>query len=75
MDLQELREKYDRVSDNEEATATVQHAWTQVSFWGFVVLCYAETQNRERFGEKPSYTSRENKQDEESPERCCSCPV
>ncbi|CAN0259794.1 unnamed protein product [Ectocarpus sp. 6 AP-2014] len=29
MDLQELREKYDRVSDNEEATATVQHAWTQ----------------------------------------------
>ncbi|CAM9573701.1 unnamed protein product [Ectocarpus fasciculatus] len=29
MDVQELREKYDRVPDSEEATATVQHAWTQ----------------------------------------------
>ncbi|CAM9618424.1 unnamed protein product [Scytosiphon promiscuus] len=28
MDLQELREKYDKVSDEEKATATMQHAWT-----------------------------------------------
>lgn len=31
MDLQELREKYDRVSDEEQATAVVQHAWSQAS--------------------------------------------
>lgn len=31
MDLQELREKYDRVPDEENATATMQHAWTLVS--------------------------------------------
>lgn len=42
MDLQELREKYDRVSDNEDATATVQLAWTQVSFWRIVVIVYAD---------------------------------
>eukprot|EP00752_Nemacystus_decipiens_P009068 g8096.t1 len=29
MDLQELREKYDRVPDEEQATAMVKHAWSQ----------------------------------------------
>lgn len=32
MDLQELREKYDRVSDEEQATGTVQNAWSLVNF-------------------------------------------
>lgn len=31
MDLQELREKYDRVPDEEQATAMAQHAWCQVA--------------------------------------------
>lgn len=30
MDLQELREKYDRVPDEEQATAAVKTAWEQV---------------------------------------------
>ena len=30
MDLQELREKYDRVPDEEQAIAAVKNAWQQV---------------------------------------------
>ena len=43
LDLQELREKYDRVPDEEQAISTFQQAWTLVGDGTFdliLMFCY-----------------------------------